>query len=726
MKVRVSLIGLVAVALALALLGVLNSARPTNALLPQPIQPFGPDDRGGISTTQLGQPLINHTVTDIIQGQRVGLPWIYSGGGGWVANTDAAIPDGTAVGTVQSSIDALCDGGVDVLAVSCSPLTPYTWFERTTAVGATSEAYLLNMVPPFPWLVRHRADITNLCLFGTVGNPTLNVLNTVYTSVPFSPGAKTFVATTKLGGSPAYPQPASAVCLDSPQSSNSITGVVGTPIYSTGPLAGADANTDGLDDNSGLYPRWTAFQNANALGQGDSRKPFASPPSIASDTNYIERTIDLQCYWLDDDGTADTADPNSIGYITSEESLLDTDMPVGIDADGDCLANAADAQPGQPTDAVDTPTGTLCPVLPYSEQPNLIQHDTAADRDCDGLVDGVEVAWGSNPTLADTDGDGATDFVEMFQFTDPTVQDSDGDGVKDKPEDDYIAAAAGAAESGEAVNADDNCPSVANADQANNDGKRRDNGSVVPGSWASNPMGDKMGDACDTDDDNDMAVDVAELAREDPPGTPDATNPLVADSDGDRCLDGVEGYLGKDPTDATSKCPAALTSNPLKFFRACRWNVPPDGYDSGLWDAEYDGNNDQAEFDPDGDGLVCQTGTSITDTDNDDGIGSGSLAPVEIVDNVEIMGYGTMAANKDSDGDGCQDWIEIVDVNGNRSAELLDVLFVAKRALGVDPNPGSDVVLDVDKNGSVTILDALVAAKNSSLVKSHSPCASEG
>ncbi len=118
MKVRVSLIGLVAVALALALLGVFNSARPTNAILPQPIQPFGPDDKGGISTTQLGQGVLNYTVTEIIQGERVGLPWIYSGGG-WGMNIDADIADGTNVGTVTSSIDALCDGGVDILAKSC-------------------------------------------------------------------------------------------------------------------------------------------------------------------------------------------------------------------------------------------------------------------------------------------------------------------------------------------------------------------------------------------------------------------------------------------------------------------------------------------------------------------------------------------------------------------------------------------------------------------------------
>ncbi len=100
---------------------------------------------------------------------------------------------------------------------------------------------------------------------------------------------------------------------------------------------------------------------------------------------------------------------------------------------------------------------------------------------------------------------------------------------------------------------------------------------------------------------------------------------------------------------------------------------------------------------------------------------------LEIVDAVEAMGYNTALSRKDTDGDGCEDWIEIVDVNGNRSANILDVLFVAKRALAaLTRRPPSDRVLDIDKNGAVTILDALVAAKNSSLVKSQSPCTSEG
>jgi hypothetical protein len=472
---------------------------------------------------------------------------------------------------------------------------------------------------------------------------------------------------------------------------------------------------DGIDDSSGLYAAATTF-----IGEADVRKSvspaFRPATGIASDTGYVERYIEWDCVYNDLNGAPDL---NSDGWISPAESMADPNIPAGIDDDGDCMADVAAAQPGHPADFNDIAGTAMCPTLVYNEgnAPYAgVTYLQSADEDCDGLVDGVEVVVGTNPRMADSDGDGASDFFEVIQVTNPLNPDTDGDGLLDKPEDDYIAAAAGAAESGEAVNADDNCPTIYNPTQANNDGKRRDNGTVVPGSWASNPNQDKLGDACDTDDDNDAALDAAEALAP-------VTDPMNPDTDGDGCVDGWESMQGKDPTLASSKCPAALRPGDQKFAKGCHLNLP--GPDGGAFINGYSGSP-WTEMDADGDGLACQTGSSITDTDSDDGTGSGSTPPVQIVDAVEAMGYNLALSNKDTDGDGCEDWIEIVDVNGNRSAELLDVLFVAKRALGVDPAPGSDRVLDIDKNGAVTILDALVAAKNSSLVKSHSPCASEG
>jgi hypothetical protein len=96
--------------------------------------------------------------------------------------------------------------------------------------------------------------------------------------------------------------------------------------------------------------------------------------------------------------------------------------------------------------------------------------DTNADQDGDGVPDGIEAASGSSVTAADEDGDGAGDYVELAQMTDPNDPDTDGDGSMDKPDD----GADEDAPTGPSVivdtTADDNCPSVPNASQANSEG----------------------------------------------------------------------------------------------------------------------------------------------------------------------------------------------------------------------------------------------------------------
>lgn len=66
------------------------------------------------------------------------------------------------------------------------------------------------------------------------------------------------------------------------------------------------------------------------------------------------------------------------------------------------------------------------------------------------------------------------------------------------------------------LNAIDNCPTVANADQLNNDN-------------------DALGDVCDPDDDNDGLTDVDEAVW--------GTNPFLYDTDGDGLLDGDEVHI---------------------------------------------------------------------------------------------------------------------------------------------------------------------------------------
>ena len=588
-----------------------------------------------------------------------------------------------------------------------------------------------------------------------------------------------------------------------------------------------------------------------------------------SDTGYVERIIDLQCFWIDADGgapadadgviseVASWQDPDLLidGKVndgcpmvgswkdcdtnhdgdcldTGEAALcsnaIDDDVPTdgvvndgcpqvgaipetgdqctndddddvdgidAVDADRDCLMNAAFAQPGHPVD-LPTISGT-CSQLQYSENPIAVTYSRAKDADCDGLVDGIEKAWGSNPLLVDSDGDLAPDFVEMFQFTNPVNPDTDGDGLLDKPENNYLAAAVGVGdpsgketgtqctsdvdddndgavndgcpkvgdrvdcdlnkdldctddgETGlcanntdddtldtaettagrkvndgcpavtvEIVNLDDNCPSVYNPTQLNTDGQRRPNG-MISGDYASNPSGDKLGDACDDDNDNDGAVNGYETTTLS--GTKATSDPLKLDTDCDTVVDGPEWRYSKNLNDVWPACHLAIPptcdmpvwSNSVDqtYYRGC--NISVNGAYSA-WDPEYDPLENNREMDPDGDTSICPG-----DTDSDNG-GLGHAAWVgETPDRVEGFGYGIVIVSPDTDGDGCYDWVEIGDINGDRSADSGDQGQMNRRIAGSIASDCvscascvSDRIFDLNKDGVVDSGDQGVMNRN--------------
>ncbi len=227
------------------------------------------------------------------------------------------------------------------------------------------------------------------------------------------------------------------------------------------------------------------------------------------------------------------------------------------------------------------------------------------------------------------------------------VFDTDGDGVFD---------------------ATDNCPLVSNPGQENTDSAGIPNGADIVGDFRANPDKDPLGDACDTDRDNDGpdAGDDLYTDTEEATGCGfGPTDPLKKDSDSDGAIDGYECKVGTDP------------NNPA-------------------------------------DRLIC---TDLTDTDGDG-----------ISDCVEELGYGTSPLSTDTDGDssgndGCQDDKQIVDVNGDGQANFLDVTAVARIAFAPGPfDPVSVAVADIDKNGFNNVLDVQKAALNSTLVEPHDPC----
>ncbi|MGD0116387.1 MAG: hypothetical protein ABSC13_10395, partial [Dehalococcoidia bacterium] len=465
---------------------------------------------------------------------------------------------------------------------------------------------------------------------------------------------------------------------------------------------------DGYDDGMGLYPRWTiAFSNPDSRQSGNlsSGTPETLlPPSFPQDGNgdtklqqpigtYIERFLQNGCYWDAPGGCQLTpggpttgpgsCDTNLDGYLTQAETqqdyrLVNLGGMATIDPSGACLELPQYAQPGHPVALPQTSAG-MCPQVPWAMAGGPLASQTTypvnADHDCDGIPDGVEVSWGSNPLVADSDGDGASDYVEMFDLTNPLNQDTDADGFLDKPSNVF------------GDNTDksmDNCPTVPNADglggnsQKNTDGHHRAVGSTIPAGKASNPNKDKIGDACDPDNDNDGLPDAVETVMGTTPiGTVAGCNPATDsnclpsyDTNGNHCVDGSEVLLGGNPL-GTAKCPGSLTLAQEKFFRACHWNLPALGAYGGLWDAKYSTNTDRTELDPDNDGIACQTtGGAVGDKDND----SGPSALPDVPDITEIEGYNTNPANKDTDGDGCEDYVQINDVNGSGAVDTTDLL----------------------------------------------------
>ena len=154
----------------------------------------------------------------------------------------------------------------------------------------------------------------------------------------------------------------------------------------------------------------------------------------------------------------------------------------------------------------------------------------------------------------------------------------------------------------------DNCPAVYNPDQLNSDGQRRPNGSQVPGEWASNPAQDRLGDVCDPDNDNDGLTDSQEFDSQ-------CRFRLVADSDGDTVPDKFE----RPP----ARTPAMRVTSQVGRRPRHRWRRQLS-----------DRQNEAATPPAPSPTIPSPVGAACTDP-------------------------------TDSDGDGCADWIEIVDVNGD-------------------------------------------------------------
>lgn len=224
---------------------------------------------------------------------------------------------------------------------------------------------------------------------------------------------------------------------------------------------------------------------------------------------------------------------------------------------------------------------------------------------------------------------------------------------------------AGDADSDGLANASDNCVTATNGPQDNYD---RNFIEMSPLTFddITRPSSDDLGDECDADRDNDGLSNDLELGGPCDAATT-ATDPLLADTDGDLYIDGAECALGSDP--------ANVASVPLSI-------VGPDTDADGVPDP-YD--PDGASSDSDGDGVL---------------------------DRFEFRYYGTSLSGSNADGDICSDAREIASINADERVSSIDLSQVAQRfgtyALPAPPHLAN---LDVNKDSKISSIDLSFVAQ---------------
>lgn len=216
------------------------------------------------------------------------------------------------------------------------------------------------------------------------------------------------------------------------------------------------------------------------------------------------------------------------------------------------------------------PGKDICDLGPGDRSTGGCEATMEEDSDGDGLLNAVEISLRTSAFSADSDGDGESDLEETTGGEEVQVDqadlDDDGDSIR---------------------NGVDNCPSVANTDQANRDAA----------------TGDTEGDACDTDDDGDGTADDADNCKA--VANVDQAN-LDKDALGDACDDDLDGDQIANSDDL---CPTRMHGDPN--YGGCPPLVPG-GPDSDL-DGVVDGvdncgisNPDQSDGDGNGIGDACQ------------------------------------------------------------------------------------------------------------------------
>ncbi len=313
-----------------------------------------------------------------------------------------------------------------------------------------------------------------------------------------------------------------------------------------------DADNDGVNDDTDNCP---TTPNADQLDSDGDGIGNACDAVEGLCNNGVDD---------DDDGLVDCDDSDCANDITCGSSGMDDD-------DGDGVLNLSDNCPNVANpDQSDTDAdgiGDACDTVEGSCN-NFLDDDGDGLVDCDDLDCAADVACAA--PLGDDDGDGVANGVDNCPLVANALQeDTDGDGIGDvcdnaegvcndglDNDDDSLVDCDdpdcandvvcqnpdGDTDGDGVINADDDCPFVANADQSDTDGDGIGDVCDTQENACSNGVDDDQDGAIDCDDENCATMPVCSDPTGDVDGDgvanaedncPNLANPDQADGDGD-------------------------------------------------------------------------------------------------------------------------------------------------------------------------------------------------
>jgi len=492
-------------------------------------------------------------------------------------------------------------------------------------------------------------------------------------------------------------------------------------IYGTNPLD-LDSDDDMLNDGLEIYTY--ASDPLNKDTDGDELEDYnetaihhTSPISTDTDGDGLGDYDEVNNYpthpndWdSDDDGLSDgeerldhgtdgmDSDSDNDGLNDYREVInLDTD-PLDWDTDDGGVGDGVevDVDETNPKNGADDNTAANdddSDGLTNGQEEMYDTDPNDADSDDDGLPDGYEVnTVGSDPTKSDTDGDDLTDLVEWnitntnpndadsdgdllndgeennTYLTDPLDPDTDGDGLHDKYEVDY--------EGIDPLDPDSDDDGLTDGDEVviyfsdptdtdSDDDNLEDGDEVlIHDTNPNNSDTDSDGlndydeiniygtNPTDGDSDDDGLNDGVEVLNH-------GTNPLDSDSDDDELNDGLEITIGSNPlsgdtdSDGLSDLWEYLRSQEGRNYSPSNNDTDSDGTLDGDEDEDNDGLSNLGEMNGIHDGLSVEVTDPLDKDTDDDSLWDGDeVDPWDIAMDSVNNAYNYPSNPTMSDGDG--------------------------------------------------------------------------